>query len=190
MTQEELVATVRELKDRQEIQAVLVRYCRSIDRLDRELLRSCYHPDAVDDHGIFKGDRDTFIDWVLPLHEGYQTVTQHQITNVTIDLDGDLAHSECYYTYAGMNRSGTPLTVCGGRYIDRLERRDGRWAIADRMSLLEWQGTPGEIFVGREKVDDDTDHQSRRDFDDPSYRRPLQHSDKPASYRIVPLETA
>lgn len=186
MTQEEIIAAVRELKDRQEISDVLVRYGRGVDRLDRELLRSCYHADATDDHGIFKGARDEFIAWVFPLHMQYQTVTQHKVSNITIDLDGDVAHTECYYMYAGMNREGTPLTVCGGRYIDRFERRDGRWAIADRMSLLEWQGTPGEVFVGREKLVDDPEHESRRDGDDPSYRRPLTINDKPAAYRIVP----
>jgi hypothetical protein len=32
-----------------------MRYSRAIDRLDRELLLSVYHEDAVDDHGVFVG---------------------------------------------------------------------------------------------------------------------------------------
>jgi SnoaL-like domain len=186
MSEEEVIAVLQEMKDRREIEAVLVRYCRAVDRLDAELLRTCYHPEAVDDHGIFKGTRDEFIAWVMPLHEQHQTVTQHKVSNITIEIDGDTAHSESYYMYAGMNKQGTPLTVCGGRYIDRFERREGRWAIAARISLLEWQGTPGEVFVGREQVIVDDDHQSRRDREDPSYRRPLSINGKPASYRIVP----
>jgi SnoaL-like domain len=54
------------------------------------------------------------------------------------DLDGDHAHSECYYMYASMNRTAPSLTVCGGHYIDWFERRDGRWAIADQMT--SWNG--------------------------------------------------
>ena len=30
------------------------------------------------------------------------------------------------------------MTVVGGRYVDRLERRDGRWAIAVRVCTAEW----------------------------------------------------
>lgn len=189
MTHEELVAKVRELTDRQEITDVLVRYGRAVDRLDEELLRGCYHPDATDDHGVFKGFREEFIAWVLPLHTRYQTVSQHKVSNITIDLHGDVAHCECYYMYAGMNREGTPLTVCGGRYIDRFERRDGHWAIADRVSRLEWHGTPGEVFINREKVVDNPQHQSRRDRNDPSYCRPLTINKSPAAFRIVPHET-
>ena len=40
---------------KQEITDVVYRYARGIDRLDFELVRSCYHPDAYDDHGAFKG---------------------------------------------------------------------------------------------------------------------------------------
>jgi hypothetical protein len=29
-------------------------------------------------------------------------------------------------------------SIFGGRYFDRLERRDGTWGIAKRMYLLDW----------------------------------------------------
>ena len=41
---------LRELIDRQEIWQVLQNYGRGLDRFDRELLRSCYFDDAIDDH--------------------------------------------------------------------------------------------------------------------------------------------
>ncbi|SDZ41729.1 hypothetical protein SAMN05216215_10714 [Saccharopolyspora shandongensis] len=46
------------------IYEVQCRYCRGIDRLDLELVRSCYHPGAVDHHVSFDGDRDQFIAWL------------------------------------------------------------------------------------------------------------------------------
>jgi hypothetical protein len=187
VTDEELRAEVRDQRDRREIWQVLMNYCRGVDRLDRELLLSCYHPDGVDDHGIFMGNPEAFADWALGLHREYQTATQHAITNHTCEIDGDVAHTESYYYFAGMNIGEPPLTLCGGRYIDRFERRNGEWRIAARMSLLEWQGTPGEIFVSREQVlPDGHGHRARRDRLDPSYERPLTIKSSTAAYRIVP----
>ena len=45
----------------QQIADVIYRYARGIDRLDFDLVRSCYHPDAYDDHGSFKGSVEAFI---------------------------------------------------------------------------------------------------------------------------------
>ena len=53
---------------KQEIGDVIYRYARGIDRLDFDLVRSCYHPDAVDDHGAFKGNVDEFIEMLSLIH--------------------------------------------------------------------------------------------------------------------------
>ena len=34
-----------------------------------------------------------------------------------------------------------PLTAFGGRYVDRFERRQGKWGIAVRLCLVEWAQT-------------------------------------------------
>ena len=47
---------VRELLDAEQIRDVILRYCHAADRGDWDLARSCYHPDALDDHGIFSGN--------------------------------------------------------------------------------------------------------------------------------------
>ena len=188
MTDEEMQAEIRLQRDRREIYQVLMNYCRAVDRLDRELLLSCYHPDAVDDHGIFMGGPEAFADWALALHRQHQTSSQHAITNHSCEVDGDVAHTESYYYFAGMNVGQPPLTLCGGRYIDRFERRNGEWRIAARMSLMEWHGTPGPIFMGREQVlPDGHGHESRRDRQDPCYERPLQIKTDTAAYKVVPL---
>jgi hypothetical protein len=187
MDSEELLRTVQELRDRAEIYECLMRYCRGVDRLDRELLLSAYHPDAIDDHGIFLGTAKEFADWALGIHTRYQSVSQHIITNHSCEVKGNEAHTESYYMFAGMNTEGPPLTVCGGRYVDRFEKRDGRWAIAARMSILEWHGVPGEIFVDREIIDPNNhSHQGLRNRNDPSYARPLTITSKHAAFRLVP----
>lgn len=190
MNLEELTGEVERLRDRQEILDCLNRYCRAVDRLDRDLLLGCYHEDAIDDHAIFLGNREEFADWVMELHGRHQTATLHHITNHSCDLDGDVAHAETYYIFAGMNRAGVPLTVCGGRYVDRFERRDGRWAIVARRSLIEWQGTPGEVFIRREPTGADPGRaEVARDQSDPSYQRPLAVKAGAAAYRIAAYTT-
>ena len=68
MDLEELATAVRALQDRQEIHNCIIRYSRGVDRLDRELLLSVYHPDAIDDHGMFVGGPEEFADWALAMH--------------------------------------------------------------------------------------------------------------------------
>ena len=174
----------RALMDRQEIHEIVMRYCRAVDRLDRELLLSCYHPDAINDHGIFLGSPEALADWVFPWSRDSQIATQHCITNHFCDVEGDVAHAESYYHCADMNRQGPPLLLCGGRYIDRFERRKGKWGIVARVHRMEWWGTPGEMKAP-EKVDSSPQHDVARDRSDPSYERPLSITQKAAGWRVV-----
>ena len=61
----QLETRLRELIDRQDIWSLLLRYARGLDRLDRDLIRSCYWDDAIDDHHSFIGSPDEFIDWAF-----------------------------------------------------------------------------------------------------------------------------
>ncbi len=54
----QLEAKLQDLIDRQEIWAVIMRYARGIDRLDRGMVRSCYWDDAIDDHHGYVGGPD------------------------------------------------------------------------------------------------------------------------------------
>jgi ketosteroid isomerase-like protein len=186
MSPAELESAVIELQDRQAIDDCLMSYSRGIDRHDRELLRSVYHDDAVDDHGMFVGSPDEFIDWAFGMHEASHLSHQHCIFNRTCDLDGDTAHVESYYMFVGMNQRGAPLAMSGGRYIDRFEKRDGRWAIAARVCVRDWaplDEIPAELDQSQMTVaplDDRTREMMRTGFQvaqdrsDPSYLRPLR----------------
>ncbi|RYG91060.1 MAG: hypothetical protein EON58_18980, partial [Alphaproteobacteria bacterium] len=79
--------TIQSTVDRVEIQNVLGRYCRGIDRLDRELLRTVYHPDANDDHGVFNGNAYDFIDMVLPLLKDITSGGSHMLFQSQIDVE-------------------------------------------------------------------------------------------------------
>lgn len=84
---EVLEARLRELIDRQDIYAVLLRYARGLDRMDRELLRSCYWDDAIDDHHGNVGSPDFFID-VTFANTSSNRIEHHGLSNHTCELDG------------------------------------------------------------------------------------------------------
>lgn len=137
-TIEELRAAVRVLQDREAIRECLTRYCRGVDRFDRDLLLSAFHPDAIDEHGKFVGGPEDFADWAIGQHARAHLSHQHCIFNHRCDLDGDIAHAETYFMFVAMNRRGKPVTLGGGRYVDRFERREGEWRIAARICLRDW----------------------------------------------------
>ena len=124
-TLEELATIVTEMQDRAAIWQCLQRYARGVDRFDHDLVLSAFHPDAVDDHGKMVGSREDFLGWAVGQHTHAHMGHLHNLFNHTCELDGDVAHTETYFMFAGMNREGTPLVLNGGRYIDRLEKRDG-----------------------------------------------------------------
>lgn len=135
----ELAAIVRQITDREAIAQVIVRLARAIDRRDKVLLDDCFHPDATDDHGVFKGTAREFSDWVMPQLATYER-TQHIIANQLIALDGDTASCESYFhAHHVMNsKQGCINIVVAGRYLDRLQRRNGIWRIAHRSVVYDW----------------------------------------------------
>jgi ketosteroid isomerase-like protein len=164
---------LRELLDRQQILDCIHRYCRGVDRFDRELVLSVYHPDAIDDHGIFVGSPTQFVEWAFAYHAEHQRATHHVVTNHTCELDGDTAHTETYWIFSGINKAGPP-SIHFGRYLDRFERRNGRWAIAARACLSEWHAALGELPMPAEyQALLDGSGKSARDRSDSSYERPL-----------------
>ena len=54
--------------DRLQIQDLIYRWCRSIDRLDFDAMRSVFHPDATDTHGAYDGGVDGLIEWIRERH--------------------------------------------------------------------------------------------------------------------------
>jgi len=128
-----------ELADREAIRDCLYRYSRAVDRCDEDLLRSVYWEDAVDDHVLFTGTREELIAWVLPLLRAMEG-SMHMIGNILIRLHGDHADVESYYYgYHRLNDGSKSFdSVQSGRYLDRFERRDDEWRIAERRVVVDW----------------------------------------------------
>ena len=161
---------VGDLVDRQAIADVVLRYCRGIDRLDLDLVRSCYHADATDEHGTFLGTRDEYVDWVAGVLTRF-TGTMHVVANQLIEVHGDDAHSETYgvaYHWGDPPDDHRRNFTTGFRYVDRFARRDGEWRIARRVAVREWtQVVPAEqqLVIPPER----DGRRGRRDRDDAVY---------------------
>ena len=160
---------LQRLLDRQSILDCIHRYCRALDRHDDELLASVFHPDAIDNHGPWVGVRDDFVRWANhEVHEGL-LAHQHHVTTHTCQLDGDVAHTETYVLFVHRRGDGHTVLIGGGRYVDRLERRDGEWRIALRRLIMDFRATAdGSGFDGSDGYPLGT-----WDRGDASYQRPL-----------------
>lgn len=160
--------TLDVLLAKQAIRDALSRYCRGLDRMDREMALDVWHEDGTAHYlDLYEGTGHGFVDWVWKAHESMERHS-HQITNVLIEVgaDGATAASEAYVTVALWtlpDAEGGQLELIGrGRYLDRWERRDGRWAIAHRVHVLDLSS---EFPLRRAAIN----AESRRDEQDPSF---------------------
>lgn len=161
---------IQELLENFAIRKVLERYCHACDRIDRDLLESCYWPEAGDDHGTYSGSAAGFVDFVIPVLRTAYEGTTHQLGQSTMRIEGDRAAVETYVIATHKLAGVTPSAInrVGGRYVDRFEKRGGEWRIADRTLLIDWtQNQPdGEVPPGARAMTVDTFRCGRRDGTD------------------------
>lgn len=141
MTTSEFPEALQKLLDRQQIEDVLTRYSRAVDRADVDLLGTCYHDDATEDHGgVFKGTARDYVEQIAGILPK-AGILNHLVSNVLIEFTGpDGAQVEAQIlTFARMKKDGEKFdTLTLARAVDRFERRDGRWAISARRLCFEW----------------------------------------------------
>jgi hypothetical protein len=133
-------AALDSLLAEREIRTLIFRYCRGIDRLDWELVASVFWPDA---RLRYDGEQSPaeFIAGAkvgLPMY----ALTQHAVSNVLIEVDGDRATGEAYclarHRTAATSDAPARDFLWGGRYVDAYERRGGEWRISARTVVHEW----------------------------------------------------
>lgn len=133
--------------DRDAIRQCVVRLARGEDRRDAALISASYWPDSITDYGVFKGDFDAYLAWVVPGADAI-TDTQHVLGQSYIEQAGETARVETHvvsYHRVDMGE-GERDTCIGGRYLDVMEKRDGEWRIASRMMLYDWYQDWGEAI--------------------------------------------
>ena len=127
---------------RQEIEELLIQYCRGVDRGDAELIRAVYHEDAEDNHGDWVGLGVDFADVVVEAMVDTMIATHHSLQQINLRIESEaLAYGETYFlaTHRLRNDTGeTELEFFGGRYVDRFEKRNDAWKIARRIVVYEW----------------------------------------------------
>jgi hypothetical protein len=126
--------------DRREIREAVLRYCRGIDRLDMDLVRSVYHPGGIDHHTGFSGPIEEFIPWVSGALGNFEG-TMHLIGNQFIEGSGNVAVSESYGTavhWSSPTDDPRRNFTSGFRYVDHFEKRGGEWRIVERWAVREW----------------------------------------------------
>ena len=165
---------LQRLLDKEAIREAALKYTRGIDRHDDDIMREFYHPDARDDHGEYIGNSEGLIQYAKSVHSERWRVHHHFVTNMTIELEGDVAHCETYF-FVTLARHEGGTDVGAGRYLDRFEKREETWAVADRICMVEWNGLIPDTDA---TVDYDSFIRGAWDKSDPSYMRPLR-ADRP-----------
>lgn len=139
---------LQRLLDKDQIHEVICRYARGVDRGDEDLIRSAYHTDAYDDHVDYRGNIDGFILWLRERFKGFEN-SMHFLGNCLIEFAGpDVAMAETSYASRRLRKPrgneadglGPNDMICQqawGRYLDRMERRNGEWRIAKRITVTD-----------------------------------------------------
>ncbi|MFD2137134.1 nuclear transport factor 2 family protein [Novosphingobium resinovorum] len=143
-----------------DVEAVLTRYCRALDRADLAVMETVYWPDGEDIHGIYVGRASEFVPFIIGEITQYFAMGTHCLLNIHIEVSGDFAVAESYLYSACRVRAGiveallgsryfgqlagsgldqgNEMFVMAGRYLDRLERREGEWRILRRQVVTDW----------------------------------------------------
>lgn len=149
------------LLDERAIERQLHNYCRAMDRCDLALCTAVFHPDTQVDYGaMYQGPAEGFVAFTIRSHASARNHL-HRISNISVEVDGDRAGSETYVDARFRFEANGQLVALytRGRYVDRWEKRNGRWAISHRSYVHEMDGQSeaGEeryAFTGRRDPSD------------------------------------
>jgi SnoaL-like domain len=161
------------LMDRTAILDCIARNARGCDRHDAELLASSYHSDGVDEHGFTVNPGPKYSDYANAAHSAMSQQNMHNITTHQCEIDGDVAHAESYSVGLFLDPDGKAGRLLAGRYLDRLERRDGEWKIALRRVTCEVILTGDASIVNAPTFKEMGYLKGMRDKRDTTYQRPL-----------------
>lgn len=147
-------------RDVVELNQLIYRYAAAVDACDVAAfqgvftpggrLRS-YHPDAEEPFADLCGPDQLAL--VPNAMRGMYRHTAHMMTNHVVDIDGNAATGEvlCMARHLSADPKDPVSINVVIRYLDRYERREGRWLIADRKIRFLWseRHAVGDSGMGR-----------------------------------------
>jgi uncharacterized protein (TIGR02246 family) len=130
------------------IEQLLNRYCHKLDQGDVDAVVALFAEDAVlipeyEGSGEHVG-RDAIRAWYGTYGRNVTATVRglrHKISTAAIEVNGDEAVSACYLDADSVDASTGRRSLAGGRYLDRLVRRDGRWLIKERRIVVDYAST-------------------------------------------------
>jgi hypothetical protein len=170
-------AKLQDLLDRQAIFECIKRNSRGNDRFDVDLVTSSYHPDGIHELGLKQISGREYGEHANHAHRALFDANLHNVTIHTCEIDGDVAHAESYSLGVFLDKGAETGRMLAGRYLDRLEKREGEWRIVLRRATveiaIEGKATlpTGKTLPGSGYLKGD------RGRTDPSYARPLTTDD-------------
>lgn len=152
---------------RRAIKDCITQSVRGLDRADRELTLAQFTSDARVDDGAFRGSAEQYANQLLTRFGTEDLALTHNVSSHGVEIRGGVAVAETYVTLMRFSKDGASGWVGGLRLLDRLEGRDGRWQIASRQVIADY-----EFSADGSAVNTDTQYlRSRRDREDISYDR-------------------
>ncbi len=129
---------LRAIQDRLEIENLMHLYAEMVDRRDWKMMDRIFALEATIDYTGSGGRKGPFRETLAWLDRALESwpINLHAISNLIVEIDGDLAQSRCYF-YAPMARDTTGgeqfVITNAGRYVDRLVRTADGWRIVERI---------------------------------------------------------
>ena len=135
--------THQEISDRQEIEALLVRYCYAVDDRDWAAYRNAFTPDALIDDTAAGGIRGGVEEHVTFMQKALAKIkiSQHAISTTQLEIAGDEAkartHCSCPMV-VDLGHGRTQVFLQGLWYRDRLVRTASGWRLKERVEEGYW----------------------------------------------------
>lgn len=165
--------------DRQEIEQLLYRLVRSLDRKDEALMKSCYWPEAIEEledtiTGQFQYNGKAW-DFIPMAMQGFSNFnrTFHRLSSILTQVEGKEATAETYITayhqFTDENGNEKDQFV-GARQLYKFVKRNEEWRIMHRLSIWEWNRNIDNTALWVDPTTVDIRYIPKRDKEDISYQ--------------------
>jgi ketosteroid isomerase-like protein len=127
--------------DHYEITQLMAEYVHACDRCDAPQMADVYAEDSWDQHGTLNAPGKQFAHEITERAIQNTRTLSHLLGQSLIKVDGDTAGAETYFIVVMEADASAGVQMChqmGGRYVDKIERIDGRWLIKHRTVVKDW----------------------------------------------------